>query len=184
MAIAIAPMLGHGCGYAFVRSGGSLGDVRSVAIATPSNETVEPGAEYIVADALRREFLRRGTVRVVEDPSLADLSLSSHVRGLFSRASSVDSVVLAIEYELTLELDLEARRRGGSDLPLDRGALRESERYVASADVEVTRKNREEALRRLASVIAGRVYLLLQETLEQAGASERGAAPREGGRYS
>ncbi len=184
MAIAIAPMLGHGCGYALVRSGGSLGDVRSVAIATPSNETVEPGAEYIVADALRREFLRRGTVRVVEDPSLADLSLSSHVRGLFSRASSVDSVVLAIEYELTLELDLEARRRGGSDLPLDRGALRESERYVASADVEVTRKNREEALRRLASVIAGRVYLLLQETLAQTGASEHGAAAREGGRHS
>jgi hypothetical protein len=169
-------MLGAGCGYSLVRHGGALGDVRTVSIVTPSNETVESGAEYVVADALRREFLRRGTVRLVEDPSLADLALRSQVRGLYSQASSVDSVVLAVEYELTLELDLVARRRGGSDVPLDLGALRESERYVASADVEATRKNRQEALRQLASVLAGRVYLMLQETLEQG----RAAGPRSG----
>jgi len=163
----IALALGQGCGYALVRSGGSLGDVRSVAIATPSNETGEAGAEYVVADALRREFLRRGTLRLVEDPSQADLSLRGHVRGLYSRSASVDSVVLVIEYELTLELDLEARRRGGPEVPLDRGALRDTERYIVSADPEATRKNREEALRQLAGVLAGRAYLLLQETLEQ-----------------
>jgi hypothetical protein len=169
--LALSPLLGLGCGYSLVRTGGGLGDVRTVAIVTPSNETIEPGAEYVVADALRREFLRRGTLRLVEDPSHADLSLRSRVLGLTSPASSVDSVVLAIEYQLTLELDLEARRRGGSDLPIDRGALRESERYLASADVEATRKNREEALRQLASVLAGRVYLILQETLDRAGSS-------------
>ena len=173
LAILLALAL-EGCGYSLVRSGGALGDVRSVSIETPSNETVEPGAEYVVADALRREFLRRGTVRLVENPSLADLALRSHVRGLHSRAASVDSVVLAIEYELTLELELEARRRGGSEVPLDRAALRESERYVASADAEATRKNRQEALRQLASVLAGRAYLILQETLEQSGEAEGG----------
>jgi hypothetical protein len=164
-------MLGVGCGYSLVRQGGALGDVRTVSIVTPSNETGEPGAEYVVADALRREFLRRGTVRLVEDPSLADLALRSQVRGLYSRPSSVDSVVLAIEYELTLELDLEVRRREGSEVPLDQGALRESERYVTSADVEVTRKNRQEALRQLASVLAGRAYLMLQETIDRAPSS-------------
>lgn len=171
IAISLVPLLGQGCGYSLVRTGGGLGDVRTVSIVTPSNETSEPGAEYVVADALRREFLRRGTLRLVEDPSLADLSLRSRVLGLTSQASSVDSVVLAIEYQLTLELDLEARRRGGADVPIDRGALRESERYLASADVEATRKNREEALRQLASVIAGRVYLILQETLDRTGSS-------------
>jgi len=169
-ALSIALVFTQGCGYALVRSGGALGDVRTVAIATPSNETAEPGAEYVVADALRREFLRRGTLRLVEDPARADLALRTHVRGLYSRAASVDSVVLAIEYELTLELDLEALRRGGSEVPLDRGALRDTERYLASADAEVTRKNRQEALRQLASVLAGRAYLLLQETLDRAGA--------------
>jgi hypothetical protein len=158
-----------GCGYALVRSDGALGDVRSVAIPTPRNDSREPGAEYVVADALRREFLRRKGVRLVEDPSSADLVLSGRVSLVGTRAASVDSLVLALEYEITVELDLEARRSGGGTVPLDQGALRETERYLASADAEVTRKNRQEALRRVASVLAGRVYLALHETLESRG---------------
>ena len=37
--------------------------------------------------------------------------------------------------------------------------------YLASADAEALRKNREEALRRLATVLAGRVYDALYESL-------------------
>jgi outer membrane lipopolysaccharide assembly protein LptE/RlpB len=166
--------LSHGCGYSIVRTGGSLGDVRSVAIQTPRNDSWEPGAEYVVADALRREFLRRKGVRVVENPSSADLVLGGRVSRLDTRTASVDSVVLVIEYEITLELELEARRSGGAAVPLDLGALRDSERYLASADAEVTRKNRQEALRQVASVLAGRIYLALQETLETDGAAPAG----------
>jgi hypothetical protein len=164
-----AAAVAHGCGYALVRSDGALGDVRSVAIPTPRNDSREPGAEYVVADALRREFLRRRGVRLVEDPSSADLVLSGRVILVGTRAASVDSLVLALEYEITVEIDLEARRSGGGTVPLDQGALRETERYLASADAEVTRKNRQEALRRVAGVLAGRVYLALHETLESRG---------------
>jgi len=160
-------LLCTGCGYALVRTGGSLGEVRSVAIPTPRNETYEPGAEYVVADALRREFLRRQGVRLVDDPASADLVLSGSVRRIGTRATSVDSIVLALEYELTLELELEARRRDGALVPLDVSALRDTERYLASADSEAARKNRLEALRLLSSVLAGRVYLALHETLER-----------------
>jgi hypothetical protein len=155
-----------GCGYALVRSDGTLGDVRSVAIPTPRNDSQEPAAEFVVADALRREFLRRKGVRLVEDPSKADLVLDGRVSLVATRAASVDSLVLALEYEITLDFDLEARRNGGGDVPIDLGALRETERYLASADAEVTRKNRQEALRRVAGVLAGRIYLALHETLE------------------
>jgi len=161
----------HGCGYTLVRSDGSLGDVRSVAIPTPRNDSWEPGAEYVVAEALRREFLRRKGVRLVEDPSSADLVLRGRVSRVGTSTASVDSVVLALEYEITLELELEARRSGGAEVPIDVDILRQSERYLASADAEVTRKNRQEALRQVASVLAGRVYLALQETLERAPAS-------------
>ena len=172
--------LAHGCGYSIVRTGGSLGDVHSVAIETPRNDSWEPGAEYLVADALRREFLRRKGVRLVENPSSADLVLRGRVSRIHTRTASVDSVVLALEYEITLELDLEARRSGGAAVPLDLGALRDSERYLASADAEVTRKNRQEALRQVASVLAGRLYLALQETLESGAAHEPAAAPAPG----
>ena len=50
----------------------------------------------------------------------------------------------------------------------DRQALREQcERYLASADVEVQRKNRQEALREVSRLVAGRVYDALYESLVQ-----------------
>jgi len=150
-----------------VRYGGSLGDVRTVAVDTPQNDSLEPGLEYIVADALRREFLRRDAVDVVEDPSRADLVLEGRVKALNARGETFSSVVLALEFQLTLELDLRARRADGTLVPMDVHSLRETERYLASADVEVQRKNRVEAIRRVSAVVAERVYDSLYETLTQ-----------------
>ncbi|MDJ0853026.1 MAG: LPS assembly lipoprotein LptE [Myxococcota bacterium] len=168
---ALLPLLGlacvavMGCAYSLVRYQGGLGDVRSVAVDTPSNDSSEPGLEFVVADALRRELLRRRAARVVEDPNTADLVLSGRVKGLSARGRSFSSVTLAVEYEFTLTLDLVASRPDGSKVPIDSRSLRETERYLASADVEAQRKNRLEAVRHVANVLAGRVVDTLQETL-------------------
>jgi hypothetical protein len=66
--------------------------------------------------------------------------------------------VRALEFTLSMALQIDVDGRRGKRLELDRFALQESEIYLASADVEVSRKNREEATRRLAAVLAGRVY--------------------------
>ena len=165
VALLLACAIGTGCGYGLVRYGGSLGDVRSVAVDTPRNDSREPGAEFLVAAALRREFLRRRGVRVVEDPSQADLVLGGRVLSIATRGGAFSSVVLTVEYTLELELELRATRSDGSEIPLDRRSLRETERYLASPDIEVQRKNREEALRRVAALLAGRIYDSLYETL-------------------
>jgi hypothetical protein len=162
---ALAACLALGCGYKLVRYGGSLGDVRSVSVRTPVNDSFEPGIEYVVADALRREFLRRGAVRLTDDPQQADLVLGGRVLPISTSGRGFSSVVLTLEYEITLALDLHAQRSDGSELGIDPQALRETERYLASADVEATRKNREEALHRLSSVLAGRVHDALYEAL-------------------
>ncbi len=154
-----------GCGYKFVRYQGALGDVDSVAIETLANESYEPGIEYIVADAFRREFLRRGAVRLTDDGGGADLVLSGSVLPVETAGLSLSSVILAIEYQLTLSLAIQATRLDGTEVPIDSRALRESERYLVSGDVEATRKNREEALRRVAAVLAERVHDALAEVL-------------------
>ena len=158
---------GSGCGYSLVRYGGALGDVRSVAVSTPSNESYEPGIEFVVADALRREILRRRGVRLVNDPEQADLVLQGSVLPLEVSGRAFSSVSLTIEYEVTLSLRLEAIRAGGEHVAIDPRALQESQRYLASADVQAARKNRDEALRRAASLVAERVYDALYETLVQ-----------------
>ncbi len=158
---------GSGCGYSLVRYGGALGDVRAVAVSTPSNESYEPGIEFVVADALRREILRRRGVRLVNDPEQADLVLQGSVLPIEASGVAFSSVSLTIEYQVTLSLRLEAIRAGGEPVAIDPRALQESERYLASADVQAARKNRDEALRRAASVVAERVYDALYETLVQ-----------------
>jgi hypothetical protein len=156
--VLVVALATSGCGYHFVRYAEALGDYRSLAIRTPSNGSFDPGVEFTVANALRREALRRGGLTLVEDAAHADIVLSGRVLPIRTLARSVSSVVLTLEYEITLRLDLEARTRAGRAIPLDSGSLQETERYLASANVEVTRKNREEALRLLASTIANRVY--------------------------
>jgi len=162
-AVLVAASLG--CGYSLVGYRAGFGDIRTVAIETPANNSFEPGVEYLIADALRREFFRRGAVRVVDDPAAADLVLGGRVRDVRTSGRSFSSVVFALEYELVLTLDLTARRSDGSPLPIDRSSLEETEYYLASADVEATRKNRHEAIRRLTKVLAQRVHESLFEAV-------------------
>jgi hypothetical protein len=159
----LALSLALGCGYQPVRYAEALGDAKTVAIAGLRNETFEPGLEALVSDALAREFLRRGALRMVEQPERADLVISGAVAKLGVARKSFSSVALALEYELQLELALKVVRRDGTLVPLDATAQHETERYVASADVEVERTHREEALRRLAGLLAGRVHDALFE---------------------
>jgi hypothetical protein len=151
------------CGYALAGSG--LGDVSRVAIRTPSNDSTLPGVEYVVADALRREVLRRDGASLTEDPAGADLVVSGAVRRIASRSRAFTSAILAREQELEVELQLEAVRRDGSRLEVGKGALRETERFLASADIEAQRKNEEEALHRVAGVLAARFFDSVSEAL-------------------
>lgn len=163
MAVPAALLLS--CGYGVLRYSGGLGDVRSVAVDTPENVSYEPGLEFIVADALRTEFVRRSAVNLVEDPSQADLVLRGKVLPIHAVGRSFSSVVLSLEYELTLVLDLHARRPDGTEIVLGPRVLQETERYLASADPEVMSKNRDEAMRRAAQVLAERVYDALYVSL-------------------
>ena len=163
VAILLALSFTIGCGYTLVGSG--LDGVDAVAIRTPQNDSSEPGAEYLLADALRRELLRRAGTRLTEDSGRADLVVSGRIVSIESRARSFSSAILAREHELVVEIELLAARRDGSELSAPRAAFRETERYLASADIEVQRKNREEALRRVSSLLAGRFFDSVSEAL-------------------
>jgi hypothetical protein len=154
-----------GCGYSFVRYGEGLGDVRRVAIEGLSNDSFEPGVEALVSDALSREFMRRGALRLVDTKETADLIISGSVKSVDVRGRSFSSILFALEYEVRMELALSLTRRDGTEVAIDPNALVDAERYLASSDIEVTRTNRQEALRRLAGVLAGRVHDALYERI-------------------
>jgi len=150
--LGIGLLAGVGCGYHL--AAGDLRALGSVAIVTPDNDAGEPGLEFVVADALRRELLRRSGSRLTENPDDAAVVVTGRLIRVQNSPGSLSSVVLALEYETTLDLELRARR--GGEVLVETTHLQESERYLASADVEALRKNRQEALHRIASVLAAR----------------------------
>jgi hypothetical protein len=141
-----------GCGYRL--AAGDLRSLGSVAIETPVNDAGEPGLEFVVADALRRELMRRSGPQLIESPEQAAVVVSGRLTNVKTSPAALSSVVLVLEYETTMDLELRARR--GGEVMVETTQLQESERYLASADVEALRKNRQEALRRIASVLAAR----------------------------
>jgi hypothetical protein len=162
-ALGIVAVAGSGCGYQLLHYDEPIATVGSVAIQTFVNESYEPGVEFVVADALRREFLRRGAVVLVDEAIDADLVVSGVVEPIVTRTRSFSSIALALEWEVTLRLAVDAEWPDGTTTRLDEGSTRATERYLASADIEATRKNREEAIRTLASGLASHVHDRLYE---------------------
>lgn len=152
-----------GCGYQLVRYGETLGDVQRIALRGFANDTFEPLADEIVSEAITREFLRRGAVELVEDPEQADLVIVGRVTDALIARRSFSSVSFALEYEVRLRLDIQVTRPDGTLVFVDQRSLSGSELYLSSADLEVNRTYREEAMRVVADVLAGRLHDSLYE---------------------
>lgn len=150
-----------GCGYRSLgapsptgRDGNAQATVSVIAL---ENDSPEPWLDRVVTDALRRELGMRGALRLEPDPRQADYVLRGRVLPLGLRSNSFSSFVVALEYQVTLALELELLRKEGDVIRLPARSLSESDVYLASPDVEVTRTNRLEALRHLSDVLATRV---------------------------
>lgn len=121
------------------------------------NDSPVPWLDRIMTDALRREMDARGEVVLVNDPNDAELVLRGRVLPLLVRSRSFSSFVAALEYAVTLSLDLEVVLGTGDIVRLDPTLLSETEVYLASADIETTRTHQLEALRRLSDLLASRI---------------------------
>jgi hypothetical protein len=157
--LAAAPL---GCGYEVIRYPKDRGSAAGVAIQQFTNDSFEPGFEFMLTDALRKEFARRGALRIVNSLDTASYVLSGRVLAIDTGRRSFSSVVLALEYEVRVRMELELVRPG-TPIGLDGRVVEESDLYLASADVEATRKNRQEALRRIASGLAVRIHDVMVE---------------------
>ena len=157
-------LLTGGCGYRNMLSGATSDDAGDgarrptrVTVIALRNDSPEPWLDRILTDSMRREISARGDFDFVNDPSRADLAIRGRIRPLDVTSKSFSRFVAALEYGLTLKLDLEVVRAKGDVVRLDPRMLTESDVYLASADIEVTRSNRLEVLRRLSDLLASRV---------------------------
>jgi hypothetical protein len=153
----LLPALLAGCGYRWVRYR-AFGVPPRVSVVTLRNDSNEAGVELIVSEALRREILGRGALRLIRDPSDAQFVVRGSVRPLVTRRRSFTGVSLAREYQVTLRLELEVEDLEHSRPLIPPRMFIASEIYLASADAEAGRKNRKEVLIYLSALLARRVH--------------------------
>jgi len=162
--LAVQFLLAGGCGYRNqlsvstpVKAAADGRGPARIAVLAIRNDSPEPWLDRIVTDAMRREIDARGDLEFVNDPVGADMVIRGRIRPLRVASKSFSRFVAALEYNLTLQLDLEVVRAEGDIVRLDPSMLMETDVYFASPDVEVTRSNRLEVLRRLSDLLASRV---------------------------
>lgn len=95
----------YGCGYRF--HGRSLSDTQSRKIAVPTfhNDTFEPLIGKKVTGFIKEELVSNGGFQLINDPSLADLTLTGRITG-FSLTPISSSNNRATEYRVSIKIDV------------------------------------------------------------------------------
>jgi len=161
--LAIALLIGlwllpAGCGYQLVRYQTAGASAPSISVITLENDSDIPGLELMVSEAIRKTVVNRGGLRLEAEPAAADYVLRGRVLPVEILSRTFTGVVLALEYSAEMSLDIRVSDEQGTKLKLSPGDLTASELFLASADLEASRKNREEALRRLSQLLAMRIH--------------------------
>ncbi len=134
LAVALA-----GCGYHLAGEQARLpADVHSLGVGTIANHCREHGLEKSLAFALEREIHVRQHYRMEQDPAGADAVLSGTIRDLIARPIAFDANDFAVQYEITLVLDLTLTRPSDGHALWHVTGLRESGAFAATAQAEVT----------------------------------------------
>ncbi len=166
-AVLVLLLASPACGYRPVGAPrGPGGSAPAIELAIFENHSSSPGFERMLADALAEEFARRGEVRPVWSgaDAASDLALRGVVQQVTVRPSSFSSVALELEDRVEVVLDV-TLLAGPERTPVWRHArLLADESFLSSADAQVRASNREQALRRLASELAGRIHDELTQT--------------------
>jgi len=143
--IALLIMLA-GCGYHVSGTAGNrLESGQALWVGFIANETVSPSAQTVLRRSLLEEaHVMRGMAPAGRAAD-ADLLVSGAVRSYTLKAVSFNAADRAREYRLTIEVELELRRKGET-APLWKGTLQAVQDYPANADLALQRNSEEAAL--------------------------------------
>ena len=163
MAIIILFSATLGCGYKLMGRGGEFPDeITSLAIGPLDNRTKEANLSAIFISALRKEFIFRREVEIVNEHK-AQAALQGTITSLTTSSLAYDEEARAKEYRVTITLNLLMIRRGNDEI-LWRGDNIEGQgEYLASTNVIVEEGRKDSAVRKIAADLAEEIYIKIKE---------------------
>jgi outer membrane lipopolysaccharide assembly protein LptE/RlpB len=145
-----------GCGYHLAgKETHSPPGVRSVAIPTLKNQTLEPGIETHFTHAFLRQFILDRRVNVV-DRKEADSILEGTIKSFYLLSTSYDKAGFATEFQTVVVMDISLKRRNGEILWNEKDLL-ERAWYRTSLSAIASEDNKQNAIQKVAESLAERV---------------------------
>lgn len=126
------------CGYQFAGTVTRLpDDVRTISLGPIANGTREVGLEKRLLEAIEDEIALRGRLKVMPQGQ-GDVTLSGAIRGYATRPVAFSGRDEALQYQVSVAVDLDLRRRDDQKLLWHTQGLREIQDYSAVPGVVVT----------------------------------------------
>jgi hypothetical protein len=157
-AVAVALLGVFGCGYGFRGTVNNLPpDIQGIYIPVFVNETTEPGAEVVFANALIYEFTRSRILQVVPE-STAQAQLTGKIKTI-----AIDPVIYAnqtqaLERKVTVVLDVSFRRSDNQKVLWQNQNLARYEVFQVTTDPLQTDRNKQAAIAKIAQDLSERIH--------------------------
>lgn len=128
-----------GCGYHL--TGEHIGlpaEIRTISVGRIENRSREYGLEKSLAFALKREIVVRRQLRLEQEPGGGDAQLTGTIQEVRLRPVGFNPKDQAVQYEITLIVDLVLTRQSDGKIVWQTRGLQEIDEYATSATVVVT----------------------------------------------
>ena len=134
-----------GCGYGFAGGGGPPKGLNTIFVRLIENQTAEIGAEIILTDQLKNEFIRKYKGEIVAEEQ-AEGILSGKITEVRSWTIARRSAQSPLEKRVSVTIDLTLKNKAGDVVWFTRG-MRGSEAYsVSQSDKALTESNKRQAI--------------------------------------
>lgn len=153
-----------GCGYHLTSSSSQhLGGSQTIWVPFFTNESISPTAQTVLRRAFYEELHALRGLNPASSEGSADLVMKTRIVSYSSRAVSYSAIDRAMEYSLSLAVELEIRKKGETT-PIWKGQLHGEKQYPASTNLALQRNSEEQALDAAARILAQKFISAMEES--------------------
>jgi len=133
------------CGYRFAGGGGPPKGLNTIFVRLIENQTAEIGAEIILTDQLKNEFIRKYKGEIVAEEQ-AEGILSGRITGIRSWTIARRNAQSSLEKRVSVTIDLTLKNQAGEVVWFTRGMSGSEVYAVSQTDKSQTESNKRDAI--------------------------------------
>jgi hypothetical protein len=151
-----------GCGYGFSGSGGPPKGLHTIFVRLIENQTAEIGAEIVLTDQLKNEFIRKYKGEIVAEEQ-AEGILSGRITRIRSWTIARRGAQSSLEKRVSVTIDLTLKNQAGEVVWFTRGMSGSEVYAVSQTDKSQTESNKRDAIELVCRRLGEEAYYRMTE---------------------